>query len=366
MSLIHVYGVGAGRSISGEQEDDSEKIRQRRLTIAQREEQIRRSAVLRERFSQAEAAEARRAIQLPKKSGQAAERGSLDNGSQLSTAARRPTAGTAVQRPRDTDEVSGRQPKPADPFKSPVSRQLVPLHDDAYQERLHLQHSEIHSGSEDLSDTDLTESAQASVQSTAEREPSVAQRLNHLLDDLPNLRGAQFADKFVSQLNEALSVFRNNQSHDLKEREADELLASLEFLDGYGEASRISDPDRGRVLQCIEAFRLELLGVGRASSAPSVGAFAAVSTAAVARQVAERGLTKGLPERSGGPRYRSSDLERKALDRESEMESELLGLEASASTRVQSNLMGSSKSNLSKDADKRREETLVTVTVRSV
>ncbi len=395
MSQFSLFGVGAGRTIAGEIVDDDDRSRQRRLTSAQRVEQDRRIASLRERLAQSEQATistthqqapypkgpvstsayrdaknnrllARIDPEMPENRFRALSRESDDvsdlelgsdsvdlyEPSPRRTRLAEDLAWPKIDRSQDTNSSKPKFPT-GELSTATVPNALVSAAKalpTAIEEKF-----EVNAG--------LGESMPVFEHGASGVGTPLA-RLTALVDDLDKIRGPQFAENLTNSLNALLETIRHHPTPNPNSNDAEDINGTLEFLEGYVEASTLKEEDQQPLSQLMGQLRQELVGEHYASSATQ----ALILSAAASSSVGESSRLSGnASEARVGSRGRSTLGERVALakaDNESEeMEKEL------AVSQLQSGVGGpirSLKSNLSKDADKRREETLASITVRSV
>lgn len=382
MSQIDLYGIGAGRAIAGEVDEDNEKIRQRRLTAAQRAENERRSAALRERFAPTEQATAisaaqqrselsRAALPYPPSAAFEAESDEhwfpSDSGPDVSQrSGRSMTAST--KRSLEQSRTLQAQPEsmPHDLYEADTSSiisiaQIKPWQPEGYFPD---SGSDIR-GQCKAQLEPISESTETDGPSSGTRPVGgLADRAGEVMDALDQIRGPEFVEQLVDRLDGLLQAVRGGTPF-LHSTEGSDVLASLDFVEGYVEASAMTDADRQRLFDLMNELRHEL--IGPISLTPTEQAMVA-SAAAVSQGVADKSLTiVGVADQGSPKRNRASAVERKAVaDPEEEAILVATGANALSLRPDLAGLPCPAKSSLSKDADKRREETLVTITVRSV
>ncbi len=369
MGPINLYVIGAGRSVAGDPDDNDERMRQRRLTSAQRAEQERRGAALREQFAQTEHATAAIA-------------------SQQRTEHPRPNAPSrsvhALPSKRTADHLPpGHLPSPSEGDRRPLRYASSTLRD---SNQPPLDKPELFRP--DLMDDylkDMTEmfGTPAPHQHVMTSDPSPALefqpdpaerqagdelipacRVSMLIDSLDELRGPQFADRLASQLEGIMRSVQSDRQLRLHQTEGNEAHSALDFLEGYIEAGAIKEADRQRLIQLVSELRDQFPSESLLSPAKQALVSSAV---AVSHRVADSGRAVGVGDLRSNVRNRSQAVERRtAAEEETEIDGAPSGQGASSLRLDLRGPASASKSSLSKDADKRREETLVTVTVRSV
>ena len=345
MSQFNVYGIGAGRSIAAAEDDNNQRLQQRRQTTAQRLEQERRMAALRERLMQTEHSAAAQEAQS-----------FLRYGANLS-----PERKQAIDEQQhqilwaDDEEFT----EPAKPGLPPPGL-TNPEPSDPYVKRAYSSDS----SQQEMPSGVLAEPGLMASQQSSDDQRMPVQSLNELTDKLHELNGPEFAEKLGERLKDVLALVRRDNAKRNALNHGDEMYASLDFIEGYVEASNIKEANRQQLTQLMVDLREQMV-VG---SALLPGAHPATATAAKLSQRAVDGArAAGLIEPPGNVRHQSSGAQKKRLDEDSRgNETEFKGTDAAMLQIDQRALSQPSKSNLSKDADKRREETLVSVTVRSV
>ncbi len=366
MTQISAYGIGAGRAISGESEGDEERLRQRRVTAAQRAEQEKRGAAVRERLARAQAADTLISEQ------QLAQRMQADARSrEVPVGARQksPAFPAATRSAPSHVPLATSLPKPRQPSDKPI--ESLPLRvpiDSPPEDAIPAKPLPLDVDIRDraLSDDKPTETAVpvnllADSDSRADVPP--VQRFTCLIDEVSDLRGEHFSDMLTARLNDIASSIRSQP--ELFEDPADTAMAmaSLDFLEGYVEAAHSVAADQQKILQLITDLRRQLVESGLSPQLPQL-----MVSALVATQIpADRSRVAGVTDARGQGRQRPSATQRNAAaDPDDEAESSLLAAGAQLMQQSSAVTVKPSKSSLSKDAEKRREETLISVTVRSV
>ncbi len=260
MTRIDLYGVSSGRSIADAIDDDDERLRQRRLSIEQKVKQDRRSFALRDRLTQPGIspelpAEQRTMHERP--AGSQRPPGSGDGGSSQSLLRRRletvksdsPDLHPDLEDDFDFNSLipESHQQRRAGQAAEPSRRaQVTPKATEQFsvQSQSGMIQSPASSGPEYYSKGELSSKASlpeepAVSDAGIEQPPAQTLNISSIVDSLNDLRGSQFAERLADKLSELLTHLHAHpeSSCDLKER--DELQASLEFLEGYIEASEL-------------------------------------------------------------------------------------------------------------------------------
>lgn len=362
MSLISTYGVGAGRAIAGELDEDEERLRQRRTAAAQRTEQEKRGAAVRDRLARAQAAEAAVSNQRLHQHLQS----EMDSRDTQVVMQRKLPAPPAPQRPAASDEHA--PPRVANPVRRQDKQENIPSSVICPDDRWEKSIPTAPADREDEFFQGEAEESQANPMvflSTAEFDKGIppVHRINDLIDDVMALRGNQFAEQLVTHLEDIMLSIRQQPEMPTDSTEVQSALAALDFIEGYVEAASAGMVDSQKTMSLISDLRQQLLGSGTPSNAPAV-----IASAVVASQItADKGRAANVSEVRSNGRQRLSVRDRNsAANPDDEADAALLAEGAGLILQVPAGAVKPSKSNLSKDSEKRRDETLVSVTVRSV
>jgi len=340
MTHLSTYGVGAGRMISATSDDEDSRSRQRRLTAAQFSEQSRKSAAMRDQLMQAErsaAIDEARQLQREQARGVSARRDGH------AAVAAKTVDGYA---PTDINSLPDRTPSPA---QVTGGNETKPLEDQQLPGR-----------PDDL----LAPAANSAADRPIERVQVLTSRL---IDELPAWRAQGRTNALEEQL-DALhqSVFALRQSPEPDTREAlDSLAGSLEFAQGYLEASSLSGDIRQRLLLVIDGVRENVSVILSALAGLTAGATPSVAAAVLSST--ESLHVHGLANRDRRTRAEAGATGRPAVaadDDESEAAAASGAPRTVPPTSVQQ--MGSAVPSQDRDMDKRRNETPVSVAVRSI
>lgn len=344
MTHLSTYGVGAGRMISATSDDEDSRTRQRRLTAAQLSEQSRKSAAMREQLMQAERSAA---IDEARQLQREQERGVSARRDRHVAVAAKTVDGYA---PTDINSLPDRAPSPA---HATGGDETKPLEDQPLPGR-----------PDDL----LAPAADSAADRPADRPIEKVQVLtSRLIDELPAWR-AQGRTSALEQQLDALhqSVSALRQSPEPDSREAlDSLAGSLEFAQGYLEASSLSGDIRQRLLLVIDGVREDVSLILSALAGLTDGATPSVAAAVLSST--ESLHVHGLANRDRRTRAEAGATGRPAVaadDDESEAAAASGAPRTVPPTSVQQ--VGSTVPSQDRDMDKRRNETPVSVAVRSI
>lgn len=334
MTVINPYGVGAGRMVSAASDDEDARARQRRLTAAQLSTQANRTA-MHEQLVQAERAAAM--AEVAQRQHESPDR--LRREPPAETSARR-----AGRRPAQAEPLAGR---PSAAAQVAGRRPVEPTAEQPAQRDIHDQ--------------------PASVEDNATRHPDNRPKLlvEHLVDALPAWRMQRLSAELEQRLNALReSVLRLRLSFDAESREELEALAgSLEFAHGYLEASSTPGDAGQRLLLLIDGIRQDIGLMLSAAAGPAVGAMPAVTAAVQTGSEAVRlqQARKHRLERADG------SLSKKPADEESDEEDEMPGTTgAPAGSPVWIEPVNGTVPSQARDSDRRRNDTPVSVAVRSL
>jgi hypothetical protein len=211
---------------------------------------------------------------------------------------------------------------------------------------------------------DLPDPVSVPVDSVTVDLANSAEQLMQLADELAAFRGPQFTEKLAARLGAILSAMRSHPQPMSQSADTDELYAGLEFIEGYVEAASIRDDGVQKLLQLTGELRQQLLGLGL----PPPALQPLVAVTAIAAQISsDKGRGSGVTEVRGNIRLKPQAGDRRAdADHEEEIEAEISAALLQSSQLSPGGPVRTSQSSLSKDAEKRKTETLLTVTVRSV
>lgn len=338
MTQISPYGIGAGRMLAAASDDEDTRARQRRLTAAQLAEQSRKSAAMREQLVQAER-----------------------------------SAALAEARGRQQQEQAGalRRERMADTPARPLDRRL-PAEANRTPGRLLRPEAATEVETQAPADSRVQETRgdgpaglPASPGHQLEQTPGLL--VSRMIDDLPALRKQQFAagiEERLDALRQSVLAARNTAA--ANDRDALEALeGSLEFMQGYLEASTMSDDTRQRLVLVIDGIRQDVSIMMSAFAGPPVGA--ATATAHAAHNASESLRVHGLfgKQRTARAEGRASRLRGEEGEGDDEAKS------AAACAAVVMPATGiepvrTAVPSQSRDVDKRRNDTPVSVAVRSV
>ncbi len=335
MTVINPYGVGAGRMVSAASDDDDARARQRRLTAAQLSAQARNRTAMHEQLVQAERAAAM--AETAQQQHESPDR--LRREPPAETSARR-----AGRRPAQAEPLAGRSSAAA---QVAGRRPVEPTAEQPAQRDIHDQ--------------------PASVADNATRHPDNRPKLlvEHLVDALPAWRVQRSSAELERRL-DALreSVLRLRSSFDAESREEFEALAgSLEFAHGYLEASSTPGDAGQRLLLLIDGIRQDIGLMLSAAAGPAVGAMPGVTAAVQTGSEAVRlqQARKHRLERADGP------LSKKPAGEASDEEDGMPGTTgAPAGSPVWIEPVNGTVPSQARDSEKRRNDTPVSVAVRSL
>lgn len=339
MTQISPYGIGAGRMLAAASDDEDTRARQRRLTAAQLAEQSRKSAAMREQLVQAE-----RSAALAEARGrqQQEQAGALRRERMADTPARPPDR----RLPAEASRTPGR------PLRPEAATEVEP-------------HAPADSRPVQETRGDDPAGLPASPGHQTEQTPGLL--VSRMIDDLPALRKQQFAagmEERLDALRQSVAAARNAAA--ANDRDALEALeGSIEFMQGYLEASTMSDDTRQRLVLVIDGIRQDVSIMMSAFAGPPVGAATAAAHAAhnASESLRVHGLSgKQRTARAEGPASRL---------RKEEGEGDDDAKSAAACAAVVMPATGiepvrTAVPSQSRDVDKRRNDTPVSVAVRSV
>ncbi len=338
MTQINPYGIGAGRMISSGTDDD-ERARQRRLTASQLSEQSRKSAAMREQLAEAARAGARAEAQQRQQEAQAGAVRRERQGRPLATGAEKPP-------PKNPEFPSAQLLSPArlagsDLPAPPETSRLQPGHD-----------VDSSSGS----DTGILHAGET---------PGLL--MSRLIDELPAWRAQPSTaglETRLTSLRQSISALGHSPEQDSRES-LEAMAGSLEFVQGYLEASSLPEEAREQLVLHIELIRQDVTVMLSAMGNPPAGVNLAMPPAA--QKVSEATRAQGAAGRHRLERAHGS-ASGKAAGTQTEDK------EAVASTAGGWPSMPPSWSEPAKtavpsqdrDIDKRRNETPVSVAIRSI
>ncbi len=366
MTQISAYGIGAGRTIAGESDSDEERLRQRRVSAAQRADQEKRGALVRERLARAQAAEA---VLSDQQQAQRMQAEAKSREAQPEARQKSPMFPVPA-RPAPTHEpLAAAAPKPGQRADKPMEAMPQPVPVDAplappkSRKPLAVESGLRQGEREEDKLPEAVHPVVPAADSVPETETPQVQRFTRLIDDVTDLRGENFSDQLAARLNDLALSIRSQPELLTEPADVGKALAALEFLEGYVEAANPGALDQQKILQSISDVRRQMVESGLSPQLPQV-----MASALVANQIpVDKGRVSGVTDTRGQGRQRLPASERNAgADPDDEAESSLLAGGVQAMLQSSAGAVKPSKSSLSKDAEKRREETLVSVTVRSV
>jgi len=352
MTHLSTYGVGAGRMVSATSDDEESRVRQRRLTAAQLSEQARKSAALREQLMQAEKSAA------------------LDETRQL-------------QREQERDVSTRRDRQVAVAAKTadrhaPTEVKILPAHAPSTEVKSLPAHasSPAHAQGDDeskplddrqrpgRSDEPLALTADSEADRSHERVRVLTARL---IDELPAWRAqgtTTVLEKQLDALRQSVLTLRPSLEPDSREA-LDSLAGSLEFVQGYLEASSLSGDTRQRLMLVIDGVREDVAGV--LSDLAGLTAAATPTVAAAVLSSTESLRTHGLARRDRHTRAEAAAPGRPAVVSDDD-ESEAAAASGASWTMPPAPVQPARDTVTSqhRDIDKRRNETPVSVAVRSI
>lgn len=345
MTQISPFGIGAGRMVSAASEDDDSRTRQRRLSAAQLAEQSRKSAAMREQLMHAERAaalsESRQRQQDQERAATA--RRERQPGMPVKQAAAQPTAEAKV--------ASARSQRPAAVAGTEPDRPV----DDLLLRR--------------GPDGDPMPADDSRMQHQPGSPPDAL--ISRLVDALPVWRaqGSTAAlEEQLDQLRLSVSALRHSPDPDSPEG-LKTLAASLDFVEGYLEAGSLPDDARRRLLLMIDGVRQDAMALLSALASPAAGAMPAVAATLLPGAGATRAHGPGAgnrSERSGAAaRGRAAGV---AGDDEDAADAEASAAAGATPTVPPAWIEPARAADPSqqRDTEKRKNETPVSVAVRSV
>ncbi len=339
MTQISPYGIGAGRMLAATSDDEDTRARQRRLTAAQLSEQSRKSAAMREQLVQAE-----RSVAL-------AEARSRQQHEQATTLRR--------ERMADTPARASDRRLLADSGRAPGL--LVP--------RDTIADGELHAPTDPQLSQETRGDDPAGLLASPAPHPdeTPGSLVARLLDELPVLRKQRFAagmEEPLDALRRSVAASRNAATavdHDA----LGSLEGALEFMQGYLEASAMSDDTRQRLVVVIDGIRQDVSIMRSAVGGvpPDMTSAAAIAAATSSESVRIHGLVgKQRTARAEGPVSR-----RPADERGNDDEANTVVVSAVvAAPQVGIEPVRTAAPSQNRDIDKRRNDTPVSVAVRSV
>ncbi|MCM0044279.1 MAG: hypothetical protein NBV65_06560 [Burkholderiaceae bacterium] len=335
MTFINPYGVGAGRMVSAASDDEDSRARPRRLTAAQLSAQSRNRTAMHEQLVQAERAAVM--AEVAQRQHESADRLRREPATETTArrAGRRPAqAEPMAARPSAAAQVAGRRP-------------VEPTAEQPAQRDIHDQ--------------------PASVADNATRHPDNRPKLlvEHLVDALPGWRIQSSSAELERRL-DALreSVLRLRSSFDADSREDLEAMAgSLEFAQGYLEASRTPGDAGQRLVLIIDGIRQDIGLMLSPGAGSVVGAMPAITAAAQTGSEAVRlqQSRKHRLERTDG-----APSKKPAGEGSDEEDGLPATTGAPAGSPVCIDPVNATVPSQARDSEKRRNDTPVSVAVRSL
>jgi hypothetical protein len=322
MTIINSYGIGSGAAISQQIDDDDERERR----ALRRKRDISHAAE--QEFSRRLSSER---IQNPESTSAAFYQTHTKHADLLRDSTQ---PGTSGRKSKISDEKSLNSVEPAEAIQTEEKQFMTPA-----ESTLEIQ----------------------------QKQKSLSQELSSLIDSLSGLSMRTKEEKILAVLKELLSRFDSSKNVVESFEDFNEASGSLEFLAGYFEVDQKNQASTRKIADTVQGLQDQMSQISDALQIAVSGKLPVSSNSSLlSPTVRSLYLKRNGMDSSNGVNTAGSQakIDEHESDREGEMSAAIALSEKLAFPRA--SVRSRSQSSQECDADKRKDETLIAVTLRSV